>query len=293
MLLLQKTGIYSLVQDKGRLGFRAFGISVNGVRDSKAAKLANQLLGNSDDAALIEIMPPNFEAKALLDCHISIVGAVVDVFINGSQSSSNKVLKLKKDDILSLGKTYKGVCVYLAMQGGIKAQQWLGSKSTNLKAKVGGIEGNYLQKGNVIEAEKLYFVENQYNTKQLLSNVHFQYLYKNSIRCLVGNEWEFLTTAAQVAFQNEFFTFTTRSDRMGWRIEGKPLLRKNEKEMRSVAVGYGTIQLLPDGQLIILGPDAQTTGGYPRIAHIISDDLPIIGQAATNQTITFQVLHSL
>lgn len=293
MFLLKKTGIYSLVQDKGRFGFRSFGISVNGVRDAIAANLANQLLRNDETAALIEIVPPNFEIEVITDCYIAIVGAVVDVFINGNLSNSNKIILLKKGDILTISKVYKGTCVYLAMLGGVKVETWLNSKSTNLKAKVGGYKGSYLKKGDILEPNIDFSATIQFNTKQFLSNHYLSHLHKNSLRCLIGPEWFFLSATAQNDFLNKQFLITTHSDRMGWRLESHPLDKKSTKEIRSVAVNFGTIQLLPNGQLIILGPDAQTTGGYPRIAHIVSDDFPIIGQLAINQFISFQIVNSL
>lgn len=112
---------------------------------------------------------------------------------------------------------------------------------------------------------------------------------RNEIEFIIGSEWNWLTKEAQVLFQGQWFQITNEADRMGYQLAGQNLETQNGAQLVSSAVSFGTVQLLPGGQLIILMADHQTAGGYPRIAHVISAHLPILAQKKPNDVIRFKL----
>lgn len=175
--------------------------------------------------------------------------------------------------------------------------KWLESYSTNLKAGVGGWEGRPLKKGDELPYKEntIYFAgllkeESDFEVLPWRVNTEKVYRLPHEIGFIPGHEWEELTPAAQNNFPGDNFLIHPSSDRMGYQLKGNPLLLKQPIEMVSSAVSFGTVQLLPDGQLIILMADHQTTGGYPRIAHVISAHLPKLAQLRPCDTIQFKLV---
>jgi antagonist of KipI len=270
-----KAGIQDTVQDLGRYGYQHLGINPGGVMDRFSAAMANLLIGNNINKAVIELHFPAsvfmFQKPAL----IAISGADFAPTINGENIPINHPVLINKNSILQFHKIVKGARAYIAVGGGFNVPVWLHSASTHLKAKTGGYHGSALQKedeiqyGNVdvvssILGEKEFFVlpwkaDDKWGDKK-----------DGEILVLPGNEWSRLTEAAKESFTMTSFVITNQSDRMGYRLNNLPLPVITREEIISSGVSFGTVQLLPDGKLIVLMADHQTTGGYPRIAHVIS-----------------------
>lgn len=275
-----KAGVLDSIQDKGRYGWQHLGISPAGVMDSFSASVANLLVGNDPDEAVIELHFPSsiflFEQPAL----IAVSGADFSAAINGEPVPSSQAVMINKNSLLLFQQPVRGARSYLAIQGGIKADTWMGSQSTQIRARVGGIKGRSLRKNDQI------FFRRYFDYSSLLGEKEFLTLpWKadlrwdreddriNEIFILPGHEWDWLINESKENFLMTGYLITQQSDRMGYRLNNLPLHTLTRDEIISSAVSFGTIQLLPNGHLVVLMADHQTTGGYPRVAHIISAHL--------------------
>lgn len=283
-----KPGICSTVQDLGRTGYRSLGIGSGGVMDFFAASVANYLVGNDDKEPVIEMHFPAAEILLQANTLISITGGNFDAHINNEPVQLYQPCLVQKDSILSFKKLITGARVYLAILGGMEAENWLGSYSTHLKVKVGGFKGRLLQKEDIISLNNQAMAISSKNFSVSPTVIDAVYKDKNIVRCVAGPEWNLVGASSENIFLGSSFTITNQSDRMGYRLAGENLSLKIPTELISSPVGFGTIQLLPNGQLIILMADHQTTGGYPRIANIIAADLPKLAQLPVNSKIQFQ-----
>jgi antagonist of KipI len=285
-----KAGIYSSIQDLGRKGFRSIGIGPGGSMDFFAAAVSNFIAGNDENMPVIEMHFPAaemlFEEAAL----ICIGGAEFDAHINGQPVKNYAPLPVKKGSSVSFKKINTGARVYLAVHGGIKTEQWLGSYSTDFKAKAGGYEGRLLQKGDDILLNNTSPVLPLDGFSFPVEMVSKPYQDNNIIQCMPGPEWEMMDETAKKLFTENDFVISSSSDRMGYRLSGKNILLKEQVNLVSSAVNFGTVQLLPGGQLIVLMAGHQTTGGYPRIANVISAQLPKLSQLAANSPLRFQII---
>jgi len=288
-----KPGIATTLQDAGRAGFRNSGIGSGGAMDLFAMMAANYLCGNDANTVVMEI---NFPAPELLfqqNAYISITGGNFEPMINETIVPTWASLFVKKDSLLKFKQPISGAKMYLAVQGGWQAEKWLNSSSTHLKLQAGGHFGRTLQKEDVIEfaAKNSTPIKNEIIHQQFVRN-ELEKIYQpaNVIRCIKGVEWELLAEASKNIFvQNDFYV-SPQSDRMGHRLKGSSILLKQPTDLISSAVDTGTIQLLPEGNMIILMADHQTTGGYPRIASVIKADLPKLAQLKPNQPFNFTMV---
>ena len=269
-----KAGMLDTIQDLGRYGHQHLGINPTGAMDKYAMQVANALAGNALNEAVIEL---HFPAAVFLFSRPAIIalsGADFDASINGEPVPSLHAIAVNKNDVLQFHRPVKGARAYLAARGGFRSEQWLQSCSTHLKGKAGGLAGRPLQKDDEIE------LKNIEDHTPLLRNGEFCVLpwsadvklteETNEICVLPGSEWDRLTPASKEQFTNAPFIITKQSDRMGYRLLHQPLESNNPEEMVSSPAGFGTVQLLPDGKLIVLMADHQTAGGYPRAAHVIT-----------------------
>lgn len=288
---INKPGILATLQDAGRHGYRNIGMGSGGAMDLFAMRVANYLCGNQDECPVMEF---NFPAPEILfeeDAMIGIAGADFTAVIDEMTVLPWRTLLVKKNSVLKFRQPAHGSKVYLAVQGGWDAEKWLGSCSTHLKLRIGGHHGRSLQKDDRISFKPCVF---SFSANRMLpchiSQNELDRIYKpsNSINCLHGPEYEMLDTRSMKIFTQQSFSITHQSDRMGYRLKGPVLSKKELTEMISSPVDSGVIQLLPDGQCIILMADHQTTGGYPRIASVIKADHPRLAQLMPGQTIDFR-----
>ena len=288
-----KPGMAATIQGAARSGYRGMGIGSSGAMDNFAMEVANYLSGNKSSAAVIEINFPAPEILFLQNTFISITGANFNAAINDSSVPNWTLVFVKKNSILQFKKPLHGARAYIAVQGGWQATEWLGSYSTHLKAAAGGYHGRALQKDDVIEsaATDVYFDQHKIFSWHI-SEIELDKMYHpaNSIRCIKGIEWDLLEDAAKRSFQKNDFIISDQSDRMGYRLNGPSLLLNQSTELISSATDAGIIQLLPDGNCIVLMADHQTTGGYPRIASVIKADLPKLAQAEAGRAIHFKMV---
>ncbi|HET6996429.1 MAG TPA: biotin-dependent carboxyltransferase family protein [Chitinophagaceae bacterium] len=274
-LRIIKAGVMDTIQDLGRYGWQHMGINPGGAMDKLSAQIANILVGNETTEAVVELHFPAsaffFEQPSL----IAITGADFSATINGECIPSMRPVLVSKYSILQFHKVVNGSRAYLAVHGGLGTEPWLNSASTHLKAEAGGHKGRVLQKDDEIAfrkaadlcslLEKKEFEVLPWKADNDWANNHLE-----EIWALPGHEWNWLSDSSRQKFFEESFVITNHSDRMGYHLRGEPFCTTTKEEMISSAVSFGTVQLLPDGQLIVLMADHQTTGGYPRLAHVIS-----------------------
>ena len=287
-ILIQKPGIFTTVQNLGRYGYRRFGINPGGVMDRDAVRLVNNLLAKEEDATVLEMHFPAPQMLFEREATIVIGGAEFEPRIDDRPIPCWAIVNVRQGSTLTfLGKKL-GNRAYLAIRPGLDVGAWLGSRSTNLSAKIGGFSGRRLEAGDRIEFDG----DMPIPSKSAQISLWFIPKYSSSptLRVLPGAEFEKLTEAGRQAFLNGDFKISNKSDRMGFRLKGDPVDLLDPDEMVSSPVSFGTIQLLPDRQMIILMADHQSTGGYPRLANVITRDLPLLAQLGPGDKVSFQLV---
>ncbi len=271
-----KKGVLDTIQDQGRYGYQHLGINPCGAMDRVAMQIANALTGNVRQEPVLEIHFPApillFETAVLM----AIGGADFDARLNQSQSVPiNRCIAMKAGTQLSFHQQINGARAYIAVQDGFLIKSWLNSASTHIGLNGAG---TILQNGMTLLFKKN--TRSQPNENKVfnwgaVSPVNYQ---DHTIRYIAAHECNRLNQSIQEKLHNSSFVIDKTSNRMGYRLQGPDLTADTTTEIISTAVTGGTIQLLPNGQLIILMADHQTTGGYPRIGHIISADFPKLAQ---------------
>ena len=290
-LEITRAGILDTIQDGGRYGYQHLGINPGGAMDHFSAQLSNALIGKDLNAPVIELHFPACSFLIKKGTIICLAGADFSAFINEESIPIHQPVFVKEGSLLGFKNKNWGARCYLSILHEMQMEKWLGSYSTNIKAGSGGWHGKQLKTGDEIEFKQTDIL-NQQSIHHLLLPWRVDGIKKNfthNLNVIVGNEWNWLTEASQYSFQHYDFQISITADRMGYRLIGKKLKIKEDKSLLSSAVNFGTIQLLPDGQLIILMADHQTTGGYPRVAHVISAELPLLAQTNPNEKINFQL----
>ncbi|MGH7938926.1 MAG: biotin-dependent carboxyltransferase family protein, partial [Chthoniobacterales bacterium] len=274
------------VQDLGRLRHRHEGIAQGGALDLHAARVANLLVGNVEESALIEItLGParlGFSDERIIAC----CGA-------DSGISLGKPLRVRPNEELELRVPSSGCRSWIAVSGGIAVPPVLGSRATDLRGHFGGLEGRALQDGDELPLGK---PERQlsFSGRSAPWSAPNEWVRTAGqhpvLRIVPGSEWKDFTPAARSAFLQNAYVVSQKADRMGARLEGAELARTRETELISEAVVPGTIQIANDRQPILLLGDCQTIGGYPKIAHVITVDLPLAAQLRPNDRVRFEVV---
>jgi antagonist of KipI len=288
-----KAGILDTVQDGGRYGYRHLGINPTGAMDKYAMQVANALVGNELNEAVMELHFPASVFLFLKPMLIAISGADFSASINGESVPPLHPVMVNRNDVLQFHRPVNGSRAYIAVSGGFELPAWLNSCSTNLKAAAGGYKGRKLQKEDelIIKKGKFYCSmqkEEEYKILPWYADILFEEVAKETL-VLSGNEWGRLTEMSKETFCTTPFIITKHSDRMGYRLLNNPLSTIQTTEVISAAVCFGTVQLLPDGKLIVLMADHQTTGGYPRIAHVITAHHSKLAQLKAGDGIWFRL----
>ena len=285
-----KSGILSTVQDLGRNGYRRFGINPNGAMDAAAARLINVLLGNCENEAILEMHFPAAEILFAESIWFALGGADFSARLDDRAIENWRPVCAEKGMVLRFAEKKLGNRAYFSVRGGFEIDDWLASASTNLKAGVGGFDGRNLRKDDrLFFRQKDVIKRPRTDTKISHSLIPF-YSRFPIVRVVEGAEFGLLTGGSRQEFPDQNYVVSHSSDRMGYRLSGRSVQLTEPKEMISTAVNFGTIQMLPDGQLIILMADHQTSGGYPRLANVISTDLPLLAQLGEGDQVAFHVV---
>nr|WP_249310481.1 biotin-dependent carboxyltransferase family protein [Bacillus sp. FJAT-49736] len=266
------------LQDSGRTGFQRFGFVVSGAMDSWAMQLANSCLGNNQNEAVLEmtLLGATFEFEA--DTEVCFCGANMNPTLNGKPVYNGTPISVKKGDILEFHNAEHGCRAYLAVKGGFISEDILHSKSTYIKAGI----GKKLEAGDRLLIREIPMTANK---KWRLSPSLFTYINSETIRFTEGRQYGWLSPNA---FETRSYQVEVNSDRMGYRLNGDPVFLQEKRELITEGAAFGTIQIPPNGQPIILMVDRQPTGGYPKIGEVITADLPKIAQRKPGDFIRFQ-----
>ena len=292
-----RAGPLASVQDLGRFGHRAIGVGSGGALDPFAARVANLLVGNEEAAALIEVTLGNFRIRFTDERVIAWCGGAFQAQIGQEKIPAGHAFLVRAGDELSANAPQIGCRMWLAISGGIDVPLVLGSRSTDMRAGFGGLDGRALRDGDDLPLGEMSAM-NRARAKALrdesLSSWSAQREWTSTaarypiLRIVRGVDWTRFDASVHQALTSEKFTVTPEADRMGVRLDGPELKRKETGDLLSEAVSPGTIQVPPNGKPILLLGDCQTIGGYPKIAHVITVDLPIAAQLRTGDEVQFQ-----
>ncbi|MBR8457085.1 biotin-dependent carboxyltransferase family protein [Burkholderia dolosa] len=292
-LEIRSNGALNVVQDLGRQGWLAQGVSNAGAMDVDALRLANALAGNVADSAVIEISLFPFRAQLLADATLAWTGADSTVTIDGVQRPPWWSAHVRSGQSITIAPPRRGARVYLACGGGFDVPQVLGSRSTDLKGGFGGLEGRGLKRGDLLAvAGPSLGTPRSFGLLPPARQELFNELDKGvvTLRAIAAAEYDRFTTETQVAFEQTAYVVTSEANRTGYRLEGAPLALAERLELLSHGIVPGTVQVPPNGQPIIQLADANTCGGYPKIATVIETDLWRVAQAPVGTRLRFEMV---
>ncbi len=278
-LLVHKPGPATTVQDAGRHGLRRYGIPASGALDQFSYRVANALVGNPLTAAALEITLPGLVVEALMDLVVAITGGDL-----GGQPQWTSFV-LRRGEQLSFPKRVTGCRAYLAIRGGISAEEFLGSMSTFPK----GWMGRALQAGDTMSIAG-FRAHGVAATRSLQVNWRPAFPAQRTVRVTLGAQAEAFTARGRETFQDSVYTISPRSDRQGFRTDGPPIEFVKGPDIISDPTPLGAIQVPGDGKPIILHRDGQVTGGYAKIATVASAELDKFGQMMPGDALRFQVV---
>lgn len=285
MIEIINGGMLSTVQDAGRFGVMKNGFTQSGAMDSHSMKTVNVLCGNDLSAPVIEMTMLGITAK-FTDSHIfCLSGGYFSPKLNGKPIENNRPYKAEAGSLLQIGAAKSGMRCYLGVSGGIDVPLVMGSASTNLKIKIGGYEGRKLKTGDIIKIGKCSYVPDMTKTAEKCD-----YPDHIKVRVVLGPQDDMFTDTDLKFFSKQIYTVTPDLDRMGIRLCGIALRGKNGMDITSDGITFGSIQIARSGMPIILMADHQTTGGYAKIATVISVDLPKLAQARPYDKVMFDIV---
>ncbi|MBS0167962.1 MAG: biotin-dependent carboxyltransferase [Nitrospira sp.] len=281
-----KSGWLTTVQDLGRYGYQHYGVSVSGAMDSFSTIVANRLVGNPDQAAVLECTLKGPELRFERDTVIAITGADLSPTIDGHNVPMWECILIPLGSRLHFGIPRAGARAYLAVAGGIDVPLVLGSRSTHCASETGGLQGRPLKQGDILRGGKLGPVINQRIGTRLPDPLRPHYARSATLRIIPGPQQNFFGNKPFTTLTEPPYTVAPQSNRMGYRLTGPKIAQKRTAPYISDGTTIGALQVPPDGQPILLMADRQTTGGYPVIAVVISADLPRAAQLAPGDSIT-------
>ncbi len=287
-LRVERPGLLTTLQDFGRRGYRSLGISVGGAMDRFAFEAANRLVGNATGDAALEVTLIGPQLTALRDCLIALTGADLNPRLNGEPISMWTTLQLRENDKLGFGGRRKGARTYIAIAGGFSGDRWLGSMSTSLLVGRGGVNGRSLRIGDELSIAGLPSRPVAL-ARQLTDDRRPKYLGPgvSVLHAIPGPQFDWLAPESRDVFFSQVYEVSPASDRMGYRLEGKPVAITGP-ELLSFGLAFGCVQMPWIGQPILLMADHQTAGGYPVVAGVTRADLTVAAQLVPGDRVRFK-----
>ncbi len=282
-LKIQKRGLLDSFQDLGRIGFKRFGVNPNGAMDKLSLRASNILLGNSESEAALEMHFPAPVLEFRAATSFVLNGANFGAELDGEPLLQRRIYNSRERSLLIFNSAPNGRCCYLSVKNGFELDTWLGSESTNLAAGKSGFEGRALETGDEIALREPTMLNRTARVSQMYEKTE-----TNSLEFVPGPAFRDLTALSELEFRRGVFLIGRDSNRMGFRLQGKSLFLLDDSERLSSAVTMGTMQLLPNGQIVVLMADHQTTGGYPNLGTIIEPHLSVLSQLLARDSISFK-----
>lgn len=290
VLEVLKPGLLTTIQDIGRHGYQAMGFSVCGAMDEEAFKYANILVGNDPNAAAIEVTLLGPHLKVLDNSVMAITGADLGAKINGEEVRLWQAFNVRPGDEISFGGQRSGCRAYIAVSGGIEVPLVMGSRSTYIRAKIGGLEGCVLKTGDVLQRGIANIEPFNLKERKVPDDLIPSYDSKITLRVILGPQDDYFSENGIKTFLSSEYTVTNESDRMGYRLDGPKIEHLKGADIISDGIPLGAIQVPGHGFPIIMLADRQSLGGYAKIATIISSDIPKIAQAKPGDKIRFSAI---
>jgi len=291
-----RPGLLTTIQDLGRPGHQREGVPVGGAMDTVAARVANLAVGNGPGEATLEVtlLGPTLELDG--DVVVAVAGADLGARLDGEPVMPGRAVRGRPGSRLTFAGPGAHCRAYVAFAGGIAVPPVLGSRSTYLRGRFGGLEGRALKAGDVLPLGQPSVLAHRIAERIRPGGSAAWTAWRGEVvaysaslvRAVRGAHFGALTPASAAALLSQPFRIAPESDRMGYRLTGPALELQLPMELLSEAVTFGTVQLPPGGQPIVLMADRQTTGGYPRVLEVATVDLPILAQAPPGAQIRFQ-----
>jgi antagonist of KipI len=278
---VQAPGLLTTVQDLGRNGFGPMGVSASGAADTVALRIGNRLVGNAETAAGLEMTLLGGTFVFPEGGAFALTGADFGATLDEQRVEMWTSLAVRPGQMLRLGATRTGARCYLCVQGGIDVKLFLGSASTHLLSGLGGLEGRALRKGDVLKIGTAGRTFRTFRKRKVLDRALERLAPRKVLRVTAGPQSDWYSEAAQNALYEKTYRVAEESNRMGLRLEGATIAHSAGEaggQMISEGVSLGAVQITSSGLPIILFVEQQTTGGYPKIANVISADLSSLGQ---------------
>lgn len=279
-------GLLTTVQDFGRIGYQQFGVPVSGVVDPRAMSIANILVDNPEDEAVLECTMLGPQIRFNAPNAIAITGGDLGPTIDNQPIPNYAAIRVEAGQVLRFAGLRSGCRAYIAFAGGLDIAPVMGSRSTYMKAKIGGVEGRKLQKDDVIKFRKPNPDLRGLNIRHISPEFVPRLEYK--LRVVLGPQDDMFTEHGIGTFLSESYVVTPEFDRMGCRLDGEIIEHKGESgDIISDGIAFGAIQVPTAGKPIIMLSDRQTTGGYTKIANVISADFRILAQLKAGDRVRF------
>ena len=285
MIQVQAPGLFTTVQDLGREGFGPMGVSPSGAADAVSLRIGNRLVGNAEGAAGLEMTLLGGAFLFPEGAVVALAGSDFGATLGGRPVEMWTAVEARSGETLRLGPTRSGARCTLCVWGGIMVKDFLGSASTHVLSGLGGHEGRALRKGDVL---KIGAESGAIHKRKLSARALAELQPRKALRVTAGPQSDWFSVAAQRVFYGSAYRVGEESNRMGLRLEGAAIPAPSGGEMISEGVSLGAIQVPEGGQPIILFVEQQTTGGYPKIANVISADFHSLGQLRPRDEIRFE-----
>jgi biotin-dependent carboxylase-like uncharacterized protein len=282
---VEAPGLLTSVQDLGRYGFGAIGVSPAGAADPLSLRLGNRLVGNPENAASLEMTLLGGAFVFPQGAIVALVGSDFGASVDGREVANGESCEVRAGQTLRLGASRLGARCYLCVAGGIAVPAFLGSASTHVLSHLGGFDGRPLKKGDLLPIGESAV---PFRKRVIASRVREYLASRDVLRVTPGPQAEWFSEQSLRTFYSTAYRISEQANRMGLRLEGAALVAEATRPMITEGVSLGAIQVPASGLPIILFVDQQTTGGYPKIANVISADIHRVGQLRPRDEIRFE-----
>jgi antagonist of KipI len=285
VIQVQAPGLLTTVQDLGREGFGPLGVSASGAADPISLRIGNRLVGNAEDAAGLEMTLLGGAFRFPQGTVLALTGSDFGATLDAASVDLWTSFEAGPGQTLRTGPTHSGARSYLCVQGGIAVTPFLGSASTHVLSGLGGLEGRPLRQGDTLNIGS---APAPFRKRTLAPQALARLSSRKILRVTGGPQSDLFPESSQRLFYTSAYRVTEESNRMGLRLEGPPIPASSGRQMITEGVSLGAIQVPSGGQPILLFVEQQTTGGYPKIANVISADLPAVGQLRPRDEVRFE-----
>ena len=286
-IIIDNPGLLTTIQDAGRIGYGQFGVTPSGPMDTESFQIANLLVGNAPGESALEVTVLGPAFRTTEDTVLAIAGADMSPTLNGNPIPMHRAIAVPAGSQVKLHAAKNGCRAYIAFQGGFDIPAVMGSRATSLQCHIGGLDGRKLEKGDTLPLKAATDVPNLAH-RSVAHRIRRKK--ENIIRVLPGPQDDCFTDEGLATFLGTPYTVSKDFDRMGYRLEGQPIRHKTDGNIISDGIVNGAIQVPTTGQPVIMLAERQATGGYTKIATVISVDLPVIGQCCPGDIIRFQAV---